>query len=267
MVALTGTAQGDNSTAVTGVASGQNSLGVLGEGDLQGIRGHGAVGVRGEGASWNGVEGISQSTTGGFGVFGANTSGGTGVAGISTNWIGVYGETSGVENGPAGIWGEHKGAGIGVKAVTKDGVGLVAVATGSGTAASLQGGVDVTGQLNVQGVSFQSLLQRIHLLEQQVAALMSTPGGRQISVSKQGAGPSSVFTVTGSGFSPNKLVVIKVTDAQLQQLQFAETTNASGGFTSPHSVSCVSGGSLTFTAFEDSDPTHTFANAVVTTCP
>ncbi len=51
---------------------------------------------------------------------------GPGVIGKSTKWVGVYGETAGIENGPAGVWGEHKGAGIGVKAVSKDGQGLVA---------------------------------------------------------------------------------------------------------------------------------------------
>lgn len=54
---------------------------------------------------------------------------GTGVAGVSKTWVGVYGETAGVENGPAGVWGEPKGAGIGVKAVSKDGVGLAAFST------------------------------------------------------------------------------------------------------------------------------------------
>ena len=47
-----------------------------------------------------------------------------GVVGKSTKWIGVHGEAASVEDGPAGVWGEHKGAGIGVKAVSKDGAGL-----------------------------------------------------------------------------------------------------------------------------------------------
>lgn len=118
-----------------------------------------AVGVWGESNTWHGVAGLSKSTTGGFGVFGKNTAGGSGVVGESdgwmgvygssksttggagvmgegdpgpgvigksTQWIGVYGETAGVENGPAGVWGEHKGAGVGVKAVSKDGAGLAA---------------------------------------------------------------------------------------------------------------------------------------------
>jgi hypothetical protein len=49
---------------------------------------------------------------------------GSGVIGKSTKWVGVYGETAGIENGPAGVWGEHKGAGVGVKAVSNTGVGL-----------------------------------------------------------------------------------------------------------------------------------------------
>ena len=119
-----------------------------------------AAGVLGESRTWHGVAGLSQSTTGGFGVYGKNTAGGAGVVGESdrwmgvygksasttggagvmgegdpapgvignsTKWIGVYGETAGIENGPAGVWGEHKGPGIGVKGVSKDGVGVVAL--------------------------------------------------------------------------------------------------------------------------------------------
>jgi hypothetical protein len=122
-----------------------------------------AVGVWGESNTWHGIAGLSKSTTGGFGVFGKNTAGGTGVVGESEGWMGVYGsskstsggagvlgegnpgpgvvgkstrgagvygETAGVDNGPAGVWGEHKGAGIGVKAVSKDGTALVASSAG-----------------------------------------------------------------------------------------------------------------------------------------
>ena len=87
-----------------------------------------ANGVLGESTTWHGVGGLSQSTTGGAGVFGGGDPG-PGVIGQSTKWIGVYGETAGIENGPAGVWGEHKGAGVGVKAVSKDGVGLAAYST------------------------------------------------------------------------------------------------------------------------------------------
>jgi hypothetical protein len=93
------------------------------------------------------------------------------------------------------------------------------------------------------------------------------PASQQISVAKQGTGASTVFVVSGAGFTPNGRVVIRVTTPQLQQVQFAETAGFDGRFVSSHSVPCVSGGQLTVTAFEDRDPTHTFANAVVTTCP
>jgi hypothetical protein len=90
---------------------------------------------------------------------------------------------------------------------------------------------------------------------------------RIISVSKQGSGASTIFVVTGSGFTPNSLVVIRITDAAFEQVQFPETAQADGKFVSQHSVPCASGIQLTFTAFEDADPQGTFANAVVTTCP
>lgn len=90
---------------------------------------------------------------------------------------------------------------------------------------------------------------------------------RSISVSKEGAGLSTVFVVTGAGFTPNSLVIIRITDGQLHQVQFPETAGGDGRFVSRHSVPCASGIALTFTVYEDADFTGTFANSIVTTCP
>lgn len=95
----------------------------------------------------------------------------------------------------------------------------------------------------------------------------ATTPSRQIRVSSEGAGQNSLFTIAGEGFTPNSLVVLRITDAQLQQLQFPETAGSDGKFSSRHAVRCVSGGQLTFTAFEDEDPLGTFANSIVTSCP
>jgi hypothetical protein len=127
--------------------------GVLGENtnntNEAGVGVHGksaAAGVLGESTTWHGVGGLSKSTTGGAGVSGAGDPG-PGVIGTSTKWIGVYGETAGIENGPAGVWGEHKGAGVGVKAVSNTGVGLFAFS--NGTAGFFQGNVEVTGDIKL----------------------------------------------------------------------------------------------------------------------
>jgi hypothetical protein len=88
------------------------------------------TGVWGESETWMGVYGKSSSSTGGAGVLGVGDPG-PGVVGTSTRWIGVYGETTGIENGPSGVWGEHKGAGVGVKAVSNSGAGLAAYSTGN----------------------------------------------------------------------------------------------------------------------------------------
>src|SRR3954447_12417391 len=93
------------------------------------------------------------------------------------------------------------------------------------------------------------------------------PPPRSISVSKEGTGSSTAFIVNGVGFTPGSLIVIRITDAQLQQIQFPETAGGDGKFVSRHGVPCFSGGQLTFTAFEDTDPSGTFANIIVTTCP
>jgi hypothetical protein len=90
---------------------------------------------------------------------------------------------------------------------------------------------------------------------------------RTISVSKEGAGRTTVFTVTGTGFTPNRLVVIRITASNFQQLQFAESAGADGNFVSRHSAPCASGLQLTFTAFEDASPANTNATPVITTCP
>lgn len=112
------------------------------------------------------------------------------------------------------------------------------------------------------------MLQRIQQLEQKVAALSGgTPSGRYIAVLKEGAGTSTVFTVTGAGFTPNKLVVIRITDKQFNQVAFSETAGGDGKFVAKRSLPCVSGTPLTITAFEDADPLGTLANVVETTCP
>jgi hypothetical protein len=111
MTAIVGTVAGKNSIAVTGTATGENSVGVMGKGDTNGIQTvGGANGVFATGKSWCGVVGISESTTGGFGVYGENTAGGTGVVGKSKGWHAVAGFSSSTTGG-FGVYGEAVGAG------------------------------------------------------------------------------------------------------------------------------------------------------------
>jgi hypothetical protein len=138
-------AQSDNHTDQAGP-------GVMGKSD--------AVGVWGESNTWNGVVGISHSTTGGFGVWGKGEAG-PGVAGISDVWVGVYGETNGATNGPAGIWGDGKNGGFGVKGhtsapgaagvggfhLTNQGPGVLGVGNPAGR---FEGDVEVSGEVRVQ---------------------------------------------------------------------------------------------------------------------
>ncbi len=81
MTTVNGTATGENSIGVTGTATGENSIGVIGTGsggrNTVGVKGEGDVhGVIGHGKTWHGVRGISDSTIGGFGVYGRNNAGG-----------------------------------------------------------------------------------------------------------------------------------------------------------------------------------------------
>jgi hypothetical protein len=123
----------------------------------------------------------------------------------------------------------------------------------------------ITGSLTSDGVTLASLIQRIQHLEQKGGG--GTASTRQIMASSSGAGSTSVFTVTGSGFTPNSLVIIKITAPNLQQVQCKQTAGANGTFVARCPASCISGGQLTFTAYEDANPTGTQATPVVTTCP
>jgi hypothetical protein len=90
---------------------------------------------------------------------------------------------------------------------------------------------------------------------------------RFITVEKQGTPASTSVVVKGTGFTPGSLVVIRVTPQNFQNpRQFATTADGGGSFTATSSFPCVAGILLTFTAFEDANPTGTIANAVSLTC-
>jgi hypothetical protein len=97
--------------------------------------------------------------------------------------------------------------------------------------------------------------------------VQATTPGRTINVTKQGSGSSAIFVVTGTGFTANSRVVIKATSPQLQQVQFVATAGGDGKFQNSQGIPCQTGLQITFTAFEDANPTGTFANSVVTNCP
>ncbi|GAA0447448.1 hypothetical protein Ade02nite_59900 [Paractinoplanes deccanensis] len=137
-----------------------------------------AAAVLGESSTWHGVAGITQSKTGGAGVFGSGDAGGPGVIGTSKTWVGVFGETFGTQNGPAGVWADGHEGGSGVKGhtscpgafgvagfhLTNKGPGIF----GQGNPAGLfEGDVRVTGALVVQNTD---VLQRLGALEQQAGS-------------------------------------------------------------------------------------------------
>ncbi|PFM43744.1 hypothetical protein COJ45_27890 [Bacillus cereus] len=106
---------GNNCIAITGTSTGEDSKGIIGKGTgprTYGVIGYGeAVGVQGEGTTWHGVVGLSNSTTGGFGVYGTNTANGTGVVGESKGWHAVGGFSESTTGG-AGVYGKGKDTGI-----------------------------------------------------------------------------------------------------------------------------------------------------------
>lgn len=132
---------------------------------LSGVRASSDMGVGVEGEGRGTAPGVVGTSKGGIGVHGKGKGAGVvgegdpgpGVIGKSTKWVGVYGETAGIENGPAGVWGEHKGAGVGVKAVSKDGVGLAAYSTSKEAIRAVShtdGGVIAAYNRNAAGPGF-----------------------------------------------------------------------------------------------------------------
>lgn len=161
---------------LTGNTDEEFTPGVLGENtsqtDKAGVGVHcvsRAAGVVGDSATWHGVAGISQSTTGGVGVYGE---GAAGVQGIGRTWVGIYGETRGTENGPAAIWADGKDGGDGVKGHA-NGPGKAGVAGfhlsnrgpgifGKGAPAGrFEGDVEVTGSIKGQHVSCQGNISAV----------------------------------------------------------------------------------------------------------
>lgn len=288
-MAINETATGANSIAVTGTATGESTIGILGKGD--------AVGVQGDGKNWHGVAGLSESTIGGNGVFGANKNGtgvrgesetkfnagvlglhkgeagwgvrgeadnGAGTVGVSKNWHGVYGETNSTTGG-VGVHGKHLSNGAGVSGESQTGVGIFA--KGGRLAGLFEGNVEITGNLTIQGVSIQALIQRIQQLEQQVASLSSGSGGtvQQAFVScgleDDGSFDFKLLRIRGNSFKPGEEVSLKITrkiEGQNPSTEIRQTTADSfgsidfkygsgfcGGFPPQHSTFQVQGTGLT----------------------
>lgn len=148
----------------------------------QGVRGQSkAAGVVGIGETWHGVTGLSSSTSGGAGVYGAsevgpgiiaeskvwhavfgksestvggagvwaeNQTGGPGVVGLSKTWHGTYGKTDSTTGG-AGVCGEHTGTGAGVLGQSDSGRGVAGVSkTWQGVYGSSDSQAGVVGESN-----------------------------------------------------------------------------------------------------------------------
>ena len=99
-------------------------------------------------------------------------------------------------------------------------------------------------------------------------SVTATTPARTVSVTKEGAGSSTVFVVKGRGFSPNSKVELRIVDGGLQHpVAWIETAEADGTLTSRRSYPCVTGESLTVSAFESADPEGTVSNFLETSCP
>jgi hypothetical protein len=320
--------------SVSGQTTNPNEVGVLGESSqFEGVRGlshagyHGGIvgindnpstaagpwvfgtskgtGVWGESQTWMGVYGKSTSTTGGAGVMGEGDPA-PGVIGKSTKWIGVYGETAGIENGPAGVWGEHKGAGVGVKAVSKDGAGLAAYSTSyeaihaetqspetaaiaaynlnpAGTGAALfakkagehghagffDGQVWITGALTVQGVNLLAALQQA---QQRIATLEAVvqamlPPLAHITVHQTSPAQGGVALFDIAGDGFRPTATIHLEVPGHSSAPNLQNTDSGGHLHVQPQIACAAGDTISITAYDPNHPKGSQAsNTVTLTC-
>jgi hypothetical protein len=92
------------------------------------------LGVSAKSRLWHAVYGVTDSTSGGFAVYGVGNNG-AGIVGIGGKWHGVYGESHSTDGGAAGVWGK-----------SPNGIGVV----GEGRlAGKFVGDVEVTGDIRM----------------------------------------------------------------------------------------------------------------------
>lgn len=200
--------------AVFAISHSSNNGGVIGINDAGGfgVIGRGRVGVTGESETFQGVLGTSQDNAG--------------VVGESAKFHAVFGISHDANN--AGVFGTNDKGGFGVIGVSEQGIGISG--RGGTLAGSFEGNVEVTGDLSVQGHSIIQLLKRIEELEKRLERQQPRVDdlvGRLITVTGGGQG---ILRVTGSGFSPNFGVTIRVVTRFRFIGDFPITTNGQGEF-------------------------------------
>lgn len=266
MATLTGDSTEPNVPAVKGsgvnlgvVGTAQDGWAILGESEKQvGVVGRceDGWGVSGESKTQVGVRGVCDP---GWGVTG-NSKTGVGVLGVGESGFGVRGDSKTA----AGVLGtSESGAGVRASGQTGDGVfatsergraviGVAKTNTGvggnstSGTgvfagsetgfalhakggrlAALFEGNVDITGTLNVQGLSFQALVRHIQHLEQQINDLKQRLGSGgtagtvtqpfvtasvELRTPQGSSGIHNILRVTGNGFQASEQVELSISN-------------------------------------------------------
>lgn len=278
---VVGTAQdgwailGESEKQVGVVGRCEDGWGVSGESKTQvGVRGvcHPGWGVAGESKAGLGVRGVCESGAGVLGdsktadgVFGKSETGrgvvgvaksAVGTEGNSTSGAGVYGRS---ETGE-GVYGQSNSptkAAIAAINLNSAGTGAAVYAKKAGNvghAGFFEGNVDITGNLNVQGRSFQALIQTIQQLQQQVGALQQQVAA--MASTRTGTGTASVtaminqsggfasghvLKITGTGFQANEQVSLYIGYTVGTYTTYSNESagaNTAGGFTKEIGVSC-----------------------------
>ena len=98
--------------------------------------------------------------------------------------------------------------------------------------------------------------------------VMAAPIPRIIAISRQGFGASTVFMVTGTGFTPESYITVQITApiSDYKQQQFTETAGVDGRLNASVNAPCNTGEVQTILAFEQTNEVETTSNWIEITC-
>jgi hypothetical protein len=219
---------------------------------------------------------------------------------------GVYGESGqqgvfghSTDSAGTGVYGNSVGSGWGVRGDSTDGIAVQGQSFGNGLAGKFIGDVEITGNLILQGLDLQSLIQQLRLvgnfaeqiqslerrlqalaqenqrLKQDIEALKQSSSGSANQLPAGSASPrisvaksSGAFSISGQGFLANKSISVRVVDDALASRTFTQSSDANGRFTLSQQIPCNAGLVLHFSATDGrlNNGQELWSNIVDTTC-
>lgn len=236
--------EGQLFNGVRGISHGEYHSGVAGVNDNPGDKAGPGVwgvsrgaGVRGQSSTWHGVVGLSESTTGGAGLYGENKTGGPGMIGISTTWHAVYGKSESTVGG-AGVFGEHT-VGVGVRGDSRNGLGVLGrseqssgvqaetkavnkpalLAKGPNLAGRFEGDVEVTGDIRLANADCAEDFDVCEAAQIEPGTVMILADDSRLSPSDRAYDKRVAGVVSGAGdYKPGIILDKQVSDKPRQPI-------------------------------------------------